>query len=100
LEDETSQHDVLAEIAGRFRVGCCCDTATKTLEDETDEVAGAEDEGVCARLETGEVLAIDDDNAAETEVDLIDHQYITKNGECEEPTDAVKKAGAIVRVMR
>jgi hypothetical protein len=70
------------------------------LKHETNEIAGAEDESVCAGLETREVLAVDDDNAAETEVDLIDHQYIAKKKECKKLTDAVKKAGAIVRVMR
>ena len=40
------------------------------MKDETDEVAGAEDDGVCAGFEAREVFAIDDDNAGETEVDL------------------------------
>jgi hypothetical protein len=40
------------------------------LEDEADEVAGTEDDGICAGLEAREVFAINNDNAGETEVDL------------------------------
>jgi len=39
------------------------------LEDEGDEVASAEDEGVGPRFEEGEVLAVDNDDAREAEVD-------------------------------
>jgi hypothetical protein len=39
------------------------------LENERDEIAGAEDDGIGAGLEVGEVLAVDVDDATETEVD-------------------------------
>jgi hypothetical protein len=40
------------------------------LKDKADDIEGTEDDGVCAGLEAGEVLAIDVDDATEAEVDL------------------------------
>lgn len=69
MEDQTCQHHVLAEVLAVQIVGCRGDTTTSTLENERDEIAGAEDDGIGAGLEVGEVLAVDVDDATETEVD-------------------------------
>ena len=69
LECQTRQHDVPAGVQkGRFLRGCR-DTATGSLQEQTDEVAGAEDDGVRAGLEPGEVGAVDDDDSREAKVD-------------------------------
>ena len=39
------------------------------MQEQTDEVTGAEDDGICAGPEPGEVGAVDDDDAGEAEVD-------------------------------
>jgi hypothetical protein len=71
------------------------------LENEADEVAGTEDDGICARPETREVFAIDNDDAGETEVDLGRITInVTQGKEDPELTDAERRAGAIVRVTR
>jgi len=40
------------------------------LEDETDDVAGTEDNGICARLEAREIFTVDNNDAGKTQVDL------------------------------
>jgi hypothetical protein len=69
LEDQTCQHHVLAQVLAVQVIGCRGDTSTGALKNKRDEVARAEDDGICARLEVGEILAVDVDDAAETEVD-------------------------------
>lgn len=69
LEDQADQHEVLADVSGALGVGGGGDAAAGGLEKEADEIAGGEDDGVGARLEVGEVGAVDDDNAGEAQVD-------------------------------
>jgi len=63
LEDQACQHDVLPEIATAFCVGGRGNSSTSSLENKTDEIAGAEEESISAGLEAGEVLAVKDDDA-------------------------------------
>lgn len=42
------------------------------MEDEADEVACAEEDGVGAGREAGEILTVDDDDPGEAEVDLLE----------------------------
>lgn len=69
MEAETSQHDILPEVRTGDCIGSRSDGAAEGLENEGDEVAGAEYEGVCAGLEAGEVGAVDDDDAGEAQID-------------------------------
>ena len=45
------------------------DAASDGLQEQTDEVAGAENDGVRARPEPGEVGAVDNDDTRQAEVD-------------------------------
>lgn len=53
LGDETGDHDVDARLSGaRVVVGGGGDAAAPALENEREEVARDEDEGVCPRLDS------------------------------------------------
>lgn len=71
------------------------------MEDEAEEIAGAEEEGVGAGFEAGEVFAVDDYDAGEAEVDLWKCQslclFVTL---WKVLTEALSRAGAMVRQMR
>ena len=69
LECQTGQHDVLASVQEGSLLGRRCDTATASLQEQTDEVTGAEDDGIRAGFEPREVGAVDDDDSREAEVD-------------------------------
>lgn len=70
LEGQARDHDVDARVLqGGARVGDGGDGAAGGLQHERDDVAGDEDDGVGAGAEAGEGLAVDDDEAAEGEVD-------------------------------
>ena len=51
LEDESSHHDVPPKIASTLVICCTGDATTKSLKNEADDVAGDEEECICARLE-------------------------------------------------
>lgn len=69
LEAETSQHDVFADVALIPGISSGSDGAASGLQDQGDDVAGAEDDCVSAWFETGELRTVDDDDAREAEVD-------------------------------
>lgn len=69
LEAQTGQHDVLADSEHVLVPRRRGDAASNGLEKQTDEVAGAEDDGVGTGLEPGQVGAVDNDDAGEAEVD-------------------------------
>ncbi len=69
LQTETSQHDVHAGLEILLGVRSAREGTTGGLEDETEDVASDEGEGVGARPEAGDMLAVDDDDAAEAEID-------------------------------
>lgn len=69
MDGETSQHHVDSELVHRSRSCAGGDATSRSLEDEGEEIAAAEDNSVCARAEAGEVLAIDNDDSPKAEVD-------------------------------
>lgn len=69
LEAQAGNHDVDAHLVLGLGRGAGRDAATGGLQDEREQVAAAEDKGVCARAEARQVLAVDDDDAREAEVD-------------------------------
>lgn len=62
LEPQTRQHDVLSGTQEGRLLGGRRDTPPDSLQKQTDEVAGAEDNGVCARPKPREVGAVDYNN--------------------------------------
>lgn len=69
MEAQTSQHDILSSIQEINFLRGCCNTTSNGLEEQTNEVAGAENDGVDPRSNRGQVCAINDDNPRETEID-------------------------------
>lgn len=69
LAGEAGDHDVDADVLGVLVVRRRGEAAAGGLQDERDEVAADEEEGVGARADARDVLAVDDDDAAEAEVD-------------------------------
>ena len=71
LKRQTGNHDVdpilsLRRVAPRRRIG---QRSTRGLQHQREDVCGNEDDGVGPRFEARELLAIEDDDAGEAEVD-------------------------------
>ncbi len=69
LEDKTGNHDVDAGVCQRFGIGGIGDGTADRLQNEGEDVAADEDDGVGPRLEAGEGSAVGDDYTGEGEVD-------------------------------
>jgi hypothetical protein len=69
LKHNTSDHDGPSCLTPGVVVGRGCEPATGALKDERDEVAYHEGDCVGARAEAGDLLAVDNDYAAEAEVE-------------------------------
>ena len=69
LKHNTSDHDGPSCLALGVIIGCGCEPAAGALKDERDEVACHEGDCVGARAEAGDLLAVDDDYAGETDVE-------------------------------
>lgn len=94
LEDQTGLHDSQPDIAHGFVVRHAHYRAAGGLQDEGDEVAGDEEDGVGSRPEVGEALAEDDDYPGETEVDACCYEDGGYGCADEVPvTDEVRKGG-------
>lgn len=69
LNSQSSDHDILSSVLAGNRLGSCRDTASETLQNETEEIEGAEGECVCPGLESRILSAVNGHNASKTEVD-------------------------------
>lgn len=69
MEAQACNHDVDPGLLEGVRVGGVGECAPDGLQDEGEDVAADEDDGVGAGLEAGEGFAVDDDDAGEGEVD-------------------------------
>jgi len=69
LQTETGQHHVNAGLKIFLVVRSARESTTDGLENETENVASDEGKGIRARPEARDMLAIDDNDAAEAEVD-------------------------------
>lgn len=101
LRDETSNHDLDTSVGVSLGVGSGSQVTTNGLEDEREEIAADEDDGVKLGLET-RVLSTDcGDDTTEAEVDTGSEQS-RGEGEgdqvpvCNEPTGADASVGRIL----
>lgn len=69
LEDETSNHDIDSDLLCVVVVSGSSEAATGALEDEREEVAADEDEGIGPGLDSRGAFSIHDDNTGEAEID-------------------------------
>lgn len=70
MKGQSGDHDVDARLLGiGAGVGGVGHGAADGLQDEGEDVAADEDDGVGAGFEAGEVFAVDEDDAREAEVD-------------------------------
>ena len=66
LPRKTRNHNIdTSLLARRAGVLSVSDSTTGTLEDKLEEVEDDKGDGICARLEAGETLTVDDDDAGQ-----------------------------------
>ncbi len=68
LRTQTRNHDVYTRLFVIFVLCIRGHAAANGLKQEREEIAAHEEDGVGARLETGEVLAVDHDYAGQAEI--------------------------------
>ena len=68
LPPQSRNHDIDPRLRRSIVISCRGDPTTGALQAKRYEVADDEGNGIEARAEAGEILAVDDDDARETEV--------------------------------